>query len=156
MTKNIQAYFQSEDQVEGARISLLPYRTKQLQVGHVEDSAAASDNLLVPLLPVSTGTISTGGSPGTAPIPLTGTMRGGQSILPVIAIGDRNAGDTLNGEQSEAVNGEHHMDPVMYTVDTNDRPQGWKYVLSAKVQEMDYDSIVSKLREQGAYILDTQ
>ncbi|MFD1177057.1 hypothetical protein ACFQ3W_12195 [Paenibacillus puldeungensis] len=156
MTRNIQAYFQSEDLVEGARMSLLSYRTEQVEAGHVEDSVAANDNLIVPLLPVSTGTMSTGGSPGTVPIPLTGTMRGGQSILPVIAFGDRNAGDTLNGEQSEAVSGEHRKDPVMDTIDTNDRPQGWKYVLSAKVQEEDYDSIVSKLREQGAFIPDTK
>lgn len=145
--KNVQAYFQSEDQVEGARASLLPYRTEQVEAGHVEESVAANDNLIVPLLPVSTGTMSTGGSPGTVPIPLTGTMRGGQSILPVIAFGDRNAGDTLNGE--------HRKDPVMDTIDTNDQPQGWKYVLSARVQETDYDSIVSKLREQGAFIPET-
>lgn len=73
----------------------------------------------------------------------------------MIAFGDRNAGDTLNGEQSEAASGEHRKDPVMDTIDTNDQPQGWKYVLSARVQETDYDSIVSKLREQGAFIPET-
>lgn len=79
MMKNVQAYFQSEDQVEGARASLLPYRTEQVEAGHVEESVAANDNLIVPLLPVSTGTMSTGGSPGTVPIPLKGQCGAGKA-----------------------------------------------------------------------------
>ncbi|MCM3701570.1 hypothetical protein [Paenibacillus macerans] len=149
MTKHIQAYFRTEDQVEGARISLLPYAPSQVEAGHVDDRLGEDDKLLVQLLPVPSGSMNSGGTVG---LPLPGTLRGSQSALPAFAFGDRGAGDTLNGEHSEAVSGEREMDPARDVIDTGDEPEGWKYVLSAAVEDEDYDKIVQKLRAHGAYI----
>lgn len=152
MTKHIQAYFSTEDQVEGARLSLLPFEAEQVEAGNVEGRTGPDDNLLVPLLPANNGTMNTAGTSGPIAFPLPGTMRGGQGVIPVFAIGDRNAGDTLNGEHSEAVSGDRAMGPRAEGIDTGDAPEGWKYVLSARVKDSDYDGVVQKLREQGAYI----
>lgn len=149
MTKHIQAYFRTEDQVEGARISLLSYAPGQVEAGHVDDRTGENDKLLVQLLPVPSGSMNSGGTIG---LPLPGTLRGGQSALPVFAFGNRGTGDTLNGEHSEAVAGEREMDPARDVIDTGDEPEEWKYVLSAAVEDEDYDRIVQRLRDHGAYI----
>ncbi len=149
MTKHIQAYFRTEDQVEGARISLLSYAPDQVEAGRTDDRRGEDNKLVVQLLPVPNGSMNSGGTVG---LPLPGTLRGGQSALPIFAFGDRGAGDTLNGEHSEAVAGEREMDPARNVVDPGDGPEGWKYVLSAAVKDEDYDRIVQKLRAHGAYI----
>ncbi|MNI89900.1 hypothetical protein D3C73_1473610 [compost metagenome] len=82
---------------------------------------------------------------------MPGTVRGVQSVLPVTVMGERYAGDSLNGERSEAVSGDRPMASESL-IDTSDEPQGWKYVLSASVKDSDYETVVRKLREQGAYI----
>ncbi|MGG6313597.1 hypothetical protein [Paenibacillus macerans] len=152
MTKHIQAYFNTEDQVEGARLSLLPFEVEQVEAGHTVNELGVDDRIQVPLLPVNNGMISAAGSNSPGVVPLPGTARGAQSVLPVMALGDRNADDALNGERSEAVSGERPMESTSEPIDTGDAPEGGKYVLSARVKDSDYEHVVQKLREQGAYI----
>ncbi|MCH1640426.1 hypothetical protein MJ257_09940 [Paenibacillus timonensis] len=154
MTQHIQAYFNTEDQLEGARITLQAYNINEVEAGHVSNEWGEDDQLQVPMLPLNNGVISASGpnNPGIVPVP--GTVRGVQSVLPVAAMGERYAGDSLIGERSEAVEGERSVTSESL-IDTSDEPQGWKYVLSAKVKDSDYEIVVRKLREQGAYIAES-
>lgn len=151
MTKPIQAYFNTEDQVEGARITLLAYNTNEVEAGHVSNEWGEDYRLQVPLLPYNNGVISASGANNPGMVPVPGTAHGIQSVLPVTVMGERYAGDALNGERSEAVEGDRPMTSES-PIDTSDEPQGWKYVLSASVEDSDYETVVRKLREQGAYI----
>jgi len=151
MTQHIQAYFNTEDQVEGARITLRAYNINEVEAGHVSNEWGEDDRLQVPLLPLNNGVISASGANNPGIVPVPGTVRGVQSVLPVTVMGERYAGDSSNGERSEAVSGDRPMASESL-IDTSDEPQGWKYVLSASVKDSDYETVVRKLREQGAYI----
>lgn len=67
MAKQIQAYFRTEDEAEGARASLQAYRTEHLEVGALDETLGRETRVLIPLVPYNnTGSVSTGGSAGAA------------------------------------------------------------------------------------------
>lgn len=147
MAKHIQAYFKSEDQAEGARTSLLPFETEQVEVGRLEQPIGRDTNILVPFVSVSNnaagGTYGAVGYPGAA---------GGQGFVPVVmpsstnAEGGRAEGSMEGRERNEA-------DPVMDLNDFGDEDyDSLQYVLSLKVRDQDYDGVVHKLRSQGAFV----
>ncbi|WP_018753192.1 hypothetical protein [Paenibacillus sanguinis] len=151
MTRHIQAYFSTEDKVEGARLSLLPYEVEQVETGHIEDGLTERDRIRFPFLPVNTGGASgaTGANIGNqGAVALPGTIRDGQGALPGLAVAGLTVHETENEELSDRDNRE--AEEPHGDVD----PDDLKYVLSAKVKEYEYEEIVTKLREQGAYISD--
>lgn len=136
MSKMIQAYFRTEDDAEGARTSLLAYKTEQLEVGALQEGLSSRAHLLVPIVPWTTN--GDGGSAGT-----NGFFGGG----PVVGV--RPPRDTLPNDAAA----DH--EPV--TADAADELtdsdyDGLRYVLSAQVQDEDYEEIVQKLRENHAYV----
>ncbi|WP_410772541.1 hypothetical protein [Fontibacillus sp. BL9] len=155
MAKHIQAYFRSEDQAEGARTSLLTFEMEQVEVSSLDHSIGRSHNILVPLLPVNSTTTNTGGTYGAVGIPGTVSAQG---VLPVVAMGDKDAEDgKINGERVDTERDrpdfDSELDPVTdVTGISDDDYRNLKYVLTAKVRESDYDDIVHKLRLQGAFV----
>lgn len=151
MTKHIQAYFSTEDQVEGARLSLLPFEVEQVETGYAEDGLTENDRIRFPFLPVNTGGASGAmganvGSQGAVPLP--GTIREGSGALPGLAVAGLTVNEPENEEPAQRDNRE--ADEPRGDVDPGDL----KYVLSAKVKEHEYEEIVKKLRDQGAHISD--
>lgn len=155
MSKHIQAYFQSEDQAEGARTSLLPYEMDQVEVSSLDRTIGRTHNILLPLLPVNSNSVNTGGAYGSIGVPGTVT---GQSVLPVMAMRDGDDKDgTVNGERPDPdldrVSRDSELAPVMdINGATDDDFDNLRYVLTAKVKDEDYDGIVHKLRTHGAFV----
>jgi hypothetical protein len=82
MAKQIQAYFRTEDDAEGARASLQAYRTEHLEVGALDSALGRDTRVLIPLvLYNNTGSVSAGGAAGAA-VPATGAY--GENIVPVV------------------------------------------------------------------------
>ncbi|WP_059051874.1 hypothetical protein [Paenibacillus senegalimassiliensis] len=151
MTRHIQAYFSTEDKVEGARLSLLPFEVEQVEAGYAEDGLSDNDRIRFPFLPVNTGGASgaTGANVGNqGAVPLPGTIREGTGALPGLAV----AGLAVNEPDDEELAQRGNRENEEPRGDVN--PDDLKYVLSAKVKEHDYEEIVKKLRGQGAYISD--
>ncbi|GAA0138084.1 hypothetical protein YSY43_49250 [Paenibacillus sp. YSY-4.3] len=148
MAKHIQAYFKNEDQAEGARTSLLPFETEQVEVGRLDQSIGRDTNILVPFVPVNNS--ATGGTYGAVGYP---GAAGGQGFVPVvmpnstIADGDRDNEGAMEGRERDEVN------PVVDLNDFGDEDyDSLQYVLSLKVRDQDYDDVVHKLRSQGAFV----
>lgn len=168
MDKHIQAYFESEDQAEGAKIHLIAQGAKAIEVSSLNmgmgagmdqgmgDSLNDSHNVLVPLLPVNGSTSNMGGPYGAVGIP--GTMNA-QTIIPAITLGDRRAdedGFEVQDERTMAQGDQAVIDPIV-DIDLVDRASSnhLQYVVSAKVSDADYDEIVSRLRSKGAIVDET-
>ncbi|WP_435924515.1 hypothetical protein [Paenibacillus sp. DYY-L-2] len=155
MSKHIQAYFKSEDQAEGARTSLLPYEMDQVEVSSLDHSIGRSHNLLLPLLPLNSTSVNTGGTYGAIGVPGTVTA---QNVLPVMAVRDQDERDGLvNGERPDPdldrASRDSELAPVMdVTGATDDDFDNLRYVLTAKVKDEDYEGIVHKLRTHGAFV----
>lgn len=149
MSKHIQAYFKTEDQAEGARTSLLPYETEQVEVGSLDRTIGRNSNILVPLLPLNGSGVNTGGTYGSVGVPGTVSAQG---VVPVVAMTDRtDDNETTGGERTQAEAAE--PDPVVDMAHADDGDyEDLKVVLTAKVRDADYDAIVRKLRMQGAYV----
>ncbi len=143
MTKHIQAYFQTEDQAEGARTSLQTFNVKQLEVGRLPHQISQSGKVLVPLVPIAT---NTGGAVGTAGAP-SGAGPGG-IVAPTAIIENRE--DRLEGEDSP------HSDDndAAYSASnaTDKDYDDLKYVLSASVMEADVEQVVQALRTNNAFV----
>lgn len=144
MSKQIQAYFRTEDEAEGARTSLLTYHTEQLEVGQLQDPIRSGTNILVPLVPWNnSGTAGATMGAGTAAAPggvigAPGVVIGGDRALTGDLAEDRADGDRTDGWRE---------------ADVTDRDYGeLKYALSVKVRDEDYDAIVHKLRANHAYV----
>ncbi|WP_334075649.1 hypothetical protein [Paenibacillus sp. A14] len=151
MSKHIQAYFKSEDQAEGARTSLLPYETEQLEVGALDRSIGRNSNILVPLLPLNGSGVDTGGTYGSVGVPGTVSAQG---VVPVVAMAGRtDDNEPVSGERERAQGDVPGSGPVVDVTRTDEGDyDDLKYVLTAKVRDNDYDDIVRKLRMQGAYV----
>ncbi|KQY82537.1 hypothetical protein ASD24_14180 [Paenibacillus sp. Root52] len=144
MAKHIQAYFRTEDEAEGARISLQAYRTEHLEVGQLDGAVGRSNRILIPLVPyTTTGATGTSGGVGVGTAP---GAPGTGNVVPVIADVDRNREtdprDRVN-EDGDLLNAAD-VSPGDYS--------DLHYVLSAKVSDEDYDDIVHKLRSNHAYV----
>lgn len=153
MARHIQAYFNTEDQVEGARITLRAFNTNAVEAGNVSNEWGEDDEFQVTLLPLNNGVISASGANNPGVVPVPGMFRGVQSVLPVVALGEDGTGDTLDGERSQAMGDGEQLITSKPPITTGDEPQGWKYVLSAKVKDSDYETVVRKLREHGGYVV---
>ena len=66
MARHIQAYFNTEDQVEGARITLRAYNTNAVEAGNVSNEWGEDDEFQVTLLPLNNGVIRCK-QPGSCP-----------------------------------------------------------------------------------------
>ncbi|WP_054958129.1 hypothetical protein [Paenibacillus dakarensis] len=137
MSKQIQAYFRTESEAEGARTSLQTYHVDQLEVGQLQESLGQRPNLIVPLVPWSlTGT--GGGAMGTGTA--TGTIGNGPgAVVPVVPRPD----DVPEADRDDWVDGDALSDS-----DYDDL----KYVLSCKVSDAEYEEIVQVLRRKHAYV----
>jgi hypothetical protein len=143
MSKQIQAYFQTEDQAEGAKTTLIGYKTEHLEVSKLENSIGRKANPIVPLVAMNpSGNMGTSGAIG-----VTGTGGiTGNNVVPVV-VGNDIESDTTKGsnvsEQSDLTNAADT---------TKDNYEALNYVLSAKVEDEHYDEIVQKLRQVNAHI----
>ncbi|SMF89088.1 hypothetical protein SAMN05661091_4521 [Paenibacillus uliginis N3/975] len=141
MSKQIQAYFRTEDEAEGARMTLITYKTEKLEVGQLQEAVGRGTNILVPLVPLNaaglggstTGTGSVGGVAGTA-----GAI-----------VGTRDVTDLERSEDAPASEFDEWVDAADL-IDADYREL--KYVLSAKVNDTDYEDIVRMLRSNHAYV----
>lgn len=155
MTRHIQAYFLTEDQAEGARMSLLPYETEFLEVSRLDRAIGRSDNLLVPLIPVNINTVNASGAYGNAVgVPAMMSM---QSVLPFVAPKGRDYDNTLDGEKTRDMQ-DDGRGPTAFETGVVDVDSGiydsrsLQYVLTATVKDEDYDGMVQKLRSHGAFV----
>ncbi|MFM9279214.1 hypothetical protein [Paenibacillus jiagnxiensis] len=141
MPKQIQAYFKTEDEAEGARTSLQAYRTEHLEVGQLDGTLGRDRRLLIPFVPYNTaGSMNTGGAAGAV---AAGT---GYSDRVVPVVSDRNE----EGVRREDLQDTGLLDAAdVFSSEDNDKLQ---YVLSAKVDDADYEEIVRKLRANHAYV----
>ncbi|MDP4095206.1 hypothetical protein OIN60_00175 [Paenibacillus sp. P96] len=142
MPKQIQAYFKTEDEAEGARTSLQAYRTEHLEVGQLEGTLGRDRRLLIPFVTYNTGgSINTGGATGAV---ATGTGYGNH-IAPVVS--DR---EDEGVRKSDSANTPGMLDAA--DVFSSEDNANLQYVLSAKVEDADVEEIVHKLRANHAYV----
>ena len=144
MTKHIQAYFQTEDQAEGARTTLQTFNVKQLEVGRLPHQISQSGKVLVPLVPIAT---NTGGAVGTAGAP-SGAGPGG-IVAPTAIIENREDREDIDREDSPRSD-----DDAAYSASnaTDKDYDDLKYVLSASVMEADVEQVVQALRTNNAFV----
>lgn len=142
MSKHIQAYFTSEDQAEGARSSLITYQLEQLEVGSLEKAIGRSSNLLIPFAPLEN--VSTFAATGMNPSSGFASTTASQGVVPLVTdLDNNNKSHNEDREEDEA---------VTQMVEPDDNEGDLKYVLSAKVEDHNYDEVVHKLRSLGAYV----
>lgn len=140
MSKQIQAYFRTEDEAEGARTSLMAYSTENLEVGQLQEAVGRA-NILVPLVPWNTGGVG-GVTTGTGAV-------GGVAAAPGALVGTRITSDLDRSEDVPTTDNDKWVDPETFT-DTDFSEL--KYVLSAKVSDEDYEDIVRALRSNNAFV----
>ncbi|OAB34177.1 hypothetical protein [Paenibacillus glacialis] len=137
MSRQIQAYFQTEDQAEGAKTTLHTYETEHVEVSKLVESIKGNNNLLLPLVAINpVGSINTAGIMGAGGV-------AGINLVPSLEVND----DVDSNMQRESV---VIKDEVSF--DSADDYGDLNYVLVAKVQAEQYDDIVQKLREHHAYV----
>lgn len=145
MSKHIQAYFKTESEAEGARMSLMTFTTEQLEVGELQGgvgSGGSGGRVVVPMVPMSgTGTGGFSGTAGGSGSP--GSMVGDQAI-PVP--GHRDSGD-LGGQPIDQKEADDNYEDASDT-DLRDLT----YTLSVKVKDEDYRDVVRKLRNSNGYV----
>ncbi|MGF7045937.1 hypothetical protein J2T13_000399 [Paenibacillus sp. DS2015] len=143
MAKHIQAYFKTENQAESSKTTLFTYKTEQLEVSKLENAIGKSNNVLFPL--VATGNMN-GDSVGMVGTP--GAVTSG-NVIPVI---ERNDVTDTKSDLAEDENPDRQGSLLdAGDVSTNDY-NDLRYVLVAKVEDLDYNEIVQKLRQNGAYV----
>ncbi|AYB45762.1 hypothetical protein [Paenibacillus lautus] len=145
MSRQIQAYFRTEDDAEGARTRLLTYNTEQLEVGQLQDSVRGGGNILVPLVPW--GNAGTGGATAGA---TTMGAPGGVVGAPGVIVGARDTSRDIAQDQlgSDDLPGDGWREADVTDGDYDDL----RYTLSVKVRDEDYDQIVHDLRANNAYV----
>ncbi len=149
MTQHIQAYFRTEDQAEGARISLQTLNVKNLEVSRLDHQVNQGGRVLVPLMPVNAGGGTVGGNTsGVA----AGTGPG--TIVPPTAIiddeGNRNEVRDNDSDRDAANRDDHDAWSAMNATDKD--YNDLKYVLSVTAMEADVESVVQKLRTNDAFV----
>ncbi|USB34293.1 hypothetical protein [Paenibacillus sp. YPG26] len=156
MSKHIQAYFETESQAEGAKTSLLSFEIEHLETGALENTLTSNNNLLGPVISANNlGTTIVGGavlgSGAYGASGFTGT-NGPQAVLPLAALNDEASNHNDTG-YVDTGRDEHQRDRREDTqVSSKSNVDDLKYVLSATVKETEVDSVINKLRSQGAYV----
>lgn len=143
MSKQIQAYFQTEDQAESAKTTLFTYKTENLEVSKLADAIGRNSNILLPLVAMSpSGNLNNAGAVG-------GMGAGGvtsNNIIPIIENNDHEPEMPLESNVNKRGT---MLDASDVTADDY---EDLNYVLVAKVEDQYYDEIVQKLREHHAYV----
>lgn len=146
MSKHIQAYFRTESEAEGARMSLMTFTTEQLEVGELQGGVSFGGDrggrVVVPLVPLS-GANNTTYTGGTAAAGGAGSMIGDQAV-PVPPPSDSSAvgGRPIDKDDVTDVN-ENASDADLRDL---------TYTLSAKVKDEDYMDVVRKLRNNNGFV----
>ncbi|MFK4303560.1 MULTISPECIES: hypothetical protein [unclassified Paenibacillus] len=146
MEKQIQAYFRTEDEAEGARSSLQAYRTEHLEVGALDDALGRDTRVLIPMLPYNnTGTAG-------AAIPVAGAYS--ENIIPEAENGEADRGTARRDLNEDRSGTTDHDTGLLHATDVyiNGDQDELRYVLSAKVNDADYDEVVHKLRSNRGYV----
>ncbi|WP_010272821.1 hypothetical protein [Paenibacillus senegalensis] len=127
MSKIIQAYFKTEDDAESARIKLMTFETKNLEVGELDGTL---DTRGILLFPYAAGTTSGYSSP-------TGM---GAGVAGERGIGAVAAYNMLEDERDpHEIYDEEEVEEMSV--------EDFNYVLSAEVKEEEYKDIVRILRQ---------
>lgn len=141
MSKQIQAYFRTENEAEGARTTLQTYKTEHLEVGQLHEELGRGANIIVPLVPWNVsgvgGSVTGAGPVGSSP------AAPGAVVETRASTGVERSEDQSTTEQDDWVDGAELTDS-----DYKDL----RYVLSAKVDDTDYEEIVRILRTNNAYV----
>ncbi|MFC7681319.1 hypothetical protein [Paenibacillus sp. GCM10028914] len=141
MSKQIQAYFRTESEAEGARTTLQTYSIDHLEVGQLHENLGRSTNIIVPLVPWNiTGVGGTAPGSGAA---------GGAAVAPGAVLGTKDLPGTERSEDLPEPERDEWVDRADLTDSDYDN---LKYVLSGKVNDADYDEIVQVLRKNNAYV----
>ncbi|MHA0855618.1 hypothetical protein [Paenibacillus sp. CMAA1364] len=135
MSKQIQAYFQTESEAEGAKSSLLGYKTQNLEVSKLETAIGRDTNLLSPLVAVNSSDNVT--ALGTSGMSSAGGIAG-TSGVPIIMENDARPNVDDNRDVINTNNSDHY--------------EGLNYVLVAKVEDEHYEEIIQKLRNNNAHV----
>ncbi|MWV45488.1 hypothetical protein GRF59_17835 [Paenibacillus sp. HJL G12] len=155
MTKQIQAYFKTEDDAESAKTQLIGTQTEHLEVSRLGTTLDGNRHILLPIATVNmVGNMNTGGAIGAAGVPGMGYA------APVVPVeNDENdiyqqSEDTPPEERvtRRGVNGD---ETLLGVTDANADPKDYQdleYVLSCKVQDGDYSNVLNKLRNNGGYV----
>ena len=131
MTRNIQAYFQTEDEATSVSTRLQPYSVEPVEVSSLTESLGRDRSILIPLgAGMTNGPSGIGG--GGFPVG-NNTATGG--AVPAGAI------------FTDAVNGDSNTD----TLFDGDR-DGLHYVLAVKVEDRAYDEAVEIIRRNNGYL----
>jgi len=152
MSKQIQAYFKTEDDAEQAKTKLIGIRTEQLEVGRVGTALEGNRRILLPFAPAGmTGSGVTTGSASAA-----AGVSGAAYPLPVVMSADDEEGDRNGARRTveeASMNRTEDDGPVLDSEDVfADRYDDLEYVLSCKVQDREYADVVNTLRNHGGYV----
>jgi hypothetical protein len=95
--------------------------------------------------------VSTGGSAGAA-IPAAGAY--GENILPDVKDGQINSGSAQRDLDEDRSGTTNHDGGLLRATDVyiNGDQDELRYVLSAKVNDADYDEVIYKLRSNRGYV----
>ncbi|GAB6990905.1 hypothetical protein [Paenibacillus pini] len=141
MTKQIQAYFNTEDEAESAKTKLLSFKTENLEVGSLGAPLGRTNRVLLPIAPVNmAGNMNMGGAVGSMGVPGAAY---GEPGVPIVEDLDHKPDDRDLEPRNDSVIDASDSDPDLSHLN---------YVLSAKVEEDEYDDIVQKLRSNGAHV----
>lgn len=155
MTKQIQAYFKTEDDAESAKTKLIGTRTEHLEVSRLGTALDGNRHILLPIAPVNmTGNMNTGGAMGAGGVP--GVAYATPAVPVVNEENDiyRQSEDTPPEERvtRRDMNGD---EPLLGVADASAEPEDYRdldYVLSCKVEDGDYPEVVNQLRSHGGYV----
>jgi len=148
MSKHIQAYFKTESEAEGARMSLMTFSTEQLEVGELQGGVGyggdrgSTGRVVVPLVPLS-GTTNAGFNGGAVGSGSAGSMIGDQAV-PVPA---HNESSDLGGQPIDKNEARE-----TYENASDKDLRDLTYTLSVKVKDEDYLDVVRKLRNNNGYV----
>ncbi|ANS75465.1 hypothetical protein AWM70_13315 [Paenibacillus yonginensis] len=148
MSRHIQAYFKTEDDAESARTRLIGYSLENLEVGRLEGGIGNDREILIPIAPVGSTPGMYAGGAQTA-----GGGSGGvyttQSAIPLNNVKDNDT--EAERDRREDRPEQDDLELGTYPI-SNDDYNDLQYVLSARVNEQQYEEVVQKLRSEGAYV----
>lgn len=155
MTKQIQAYFKTEDDAETAKTKLIGTRTEHLEVSRLATGIDNDRRVLLPIAPANmVGNMNTGGAVGAGGVP------GIAYTAPVVPLADdendiyRQSEDTPP-EERVTPRDTNNDEPLFGVADATPSPDDFgdlDYVLSCKVDDANYEDVVNKLRTSGGYV----
>ncbi|GGA41894.1 hypothetical protein [Paenibacillus physcomitrellae] len=148
MSRHIQAYFKTEDDAESARTRLIGYSMENLEVGRLEGGLGNDHEILIPIAPVGNTPGMYAGGAQTA-----GGVGGGvyttQGAIPLNNVRDNET--EAERDRREDRPEQDDLELGTYPL-SNDDYNDLQYVLSARVDDQQYEEVVQKLRSEGAYV----